>query len=267
MRISCFPAVAVPLALAFALPQVRASPFLLFSRIWGDAIVVTDMTAVGRLLPPVTRDMPVYYRGVSLGSKLGTVPGDVMPEKKYFDQFVARILAKQGYLGAQPGVHEPSLFLVMQWGYLRPESSNLFWFLGYDARRDIGAPALTGLLGPEVFLRDFRSREIDTIFDTADEPAYGIIITAFEFKSASTARPIIYWQTRVGLPAIGKSMAQALPTMITAASPAIGRETNGPLLRDADEARPGHVDLGELQVVGYEDPAAPAQKPDPAAKK
>jgi hypothetical protein len=229
---------------------------MLFSSVWGDAIVITDMTPAGRAVTPPTPAKPVYFQGLSLGSKLGTVPGDVIPEKGKFDLFVAKILAQQGYLPAKPGVNEPTLFLVLQWGYLKPLWSNmsyLTWFLGYDPNRDIGANWTPNFLGPEVFLQDFRSRVTETILDTARDSAYGIIVTAFEYKSANTAKPIAYWQTRVGLSANGKTMAQALPTMIVAAGPKIGRETDGPTLRDADEARQGHVDLGQLKVVGYED--------------
>ncbi|MBE2215567.1 MAG: hypothetical protein IAE82_16970, partial [Opitutaceae bacterium] len=86
----------------------------------------------------------------------------------------------------------------------------------------------------------------------ADEPIYGIIITAFDFKSASTSKPIIFWQTRIGLPANGKSMLQALPTMIIAAGPSIGRASDKPILRDADDVRKGRVDFGDLEVLGYE---------------
>ena len=243
--------------LGLALPRAWASKFTLFSSVWGDAIVVTDVTSVGRAITPPTPAKPTYYRGLSLGSKLGSIPGDLVPEEKKFDQFVAKILAKQGYLAATPGVHEPTLFLIVQWGYLEPDRCNLSWFLGYDPNKDVGANWTPNFLGPEVFLTNFRSREVETILDTMREPTYGIIVTAFEYKSANTAMPVAYWQTRVGLAAVGKSMATALPTMITAAGPSIGRETNGPVLSDADEARQGHVDLGELKVVGYEDDAVP----------
>lgn len=74
------------------------------------------------------------------------------------------------------------------------------------------------------------SREIETILDHAAQPIYGIIVTACEYKSASTPNPITYWQTRIGLPANGKSMIQALPTMVIAAGATIGRETDSPVL-------------------------------------
>lgn len=254
-------------ALGLGLPCVCSAGFNLFSRSWGDVIVATDMTEAGRELTPPTRENPVYYRGRSLGPKLGSIPGDQLPDVEKMSQFVAKVLAKQGYLGAKPGVHEPTLYLVLQWGYLEPGNDDLLWFLGYDSDKDIAAPVFPGLLGPEVWRRGFRSRTIEAILDGASTANYGIIVTAFEYQSASTAEPIIYWQTRIALPTNGKSMAEALPAMIYAAGPAIGRENDGPVLLDVDEAREGRVELGELEVRGVVEDEIPPAPDDPEASK
>lgn len=244
------------IALGFGLPSAMSAGFSLFSRSWGDVIVSTDMTLEGRALTPPTTAHPVYYLGKSLGCKFGSIPGDRLPEVEEMNRFVAKVLAKQGYLGASRGVHEPSLYLVVQWGYLEPRSGDLLWFLGYDANKDIGAPAFPGQLGPEVFRRGFRSRTIEAILDNASAAIYGIIVTAFEYQSASTPEPIIYWQTRIGLAANGKSMTEALPAMILAAGPTIGRENDSPVLIDVDDAREGRVELGELRAHGVVDEPA-----------
>ena len=253
-------------ALCLALPRAQAGRFSLFSPAWGNVIVATDTTPEGRELTPPTPGNPVYYLGQSLGCRLGSIPGDRLPDDKKMSQFVAEVLAKQGYVGATLGVHEPTLFMVLQWGYLQPQSGDLLWFLGYDANKDIGAPTFPGLLGPEVFRVNFRSHTIETILDHAKTANYGIIVTAFEYQSASTPKPVIYWQTRIALPANGKSMSQALPTMVLAAGPSIGRESDSPVLRSADDVNEGHVELGELQVLGFEEVPAPAKK-DSGAKK
>jgi hypothetical protein len=250
----------VVMVLGLCHPGVCRAKFTLFSHVWGDVIVATDMTEEGKALTQPTIGKPVYYRGKSLGCKFGSIAGDRLPDVNKLNQYVAEILAKQGYVGSTPGVHEPTLFLVLQWGYLQPGNDDLVWFLGYDARNDIAAPSFPGVLGPEIFRRDFRSREIETILTNVGEPNYGIIITAFEYKSASTAKPIVYWQTRIALPALGKSMAEALPTMVAAAGPAIGRQSNSPRLMDADTVIDGHVELGELKLMDYEQKRAETGK-------
>jgi hypothetical protein len=238
------------------LPSLQCAGLGLFRNLWGDVLVSTDTTPEGHALTPPTRDKPVYYLGRSLGCKLGSIPGDQLPGDREMNHFIAKVLAKQGYLGASPGVHDPALYLVVQWGYLKPGSGDLLWFLGYDASQDIASPSFPGVLGPEVFLRDFRSHSIQTILDDASDAIYGIIVTAFEYKSANTPKPIIYWQTRIGLPANGKSMTQALPTMLLAAGTAIGRESKSPILADADSVREGRIKLGELQILDViNDPA------------
>ena len=244
----CSLALVVLLALAGG-PRVWGGNFTLTKSVWGDVIVSTDTTEAGKALTPPSPQQPVYYRGMSLGRKLGSIPGDHEPDKQKLTDFVAATLARQGYLGAHKGVHDPSLFLVVQWGYLKPGTEDLHWFLGYDPRQDIAAPTFPGHLGPEIWRRGFRSREIETILQDSQEAIYGIIVTAFDYKSADTARPIVYWQTRIGLPANGKSMAEALPTMLVAAGPAIGHRSDKPVLVDADLAREGRVQLGQLQIL------------------
>jgi hypothetical protein len=240
--------------------------FSLFSGSWGSAIVNTDMTREGRMLALPTPEAPVYYLGQSLGCRLGSIPGERLPDDKELTQIVVDALAKQGYLGATKGGHEPSLFLILQWGELQPTRDDLLWFLGYDPRQDIAAPSGSGRLGPEVFLRNCRSPEVDRILSYANKPIYGIIVTAFEYKSAKTDHPVAYWQTRIALPSNGKSMANAMPVMVMSAGPVFGRETGKAMLRDTNEARQGHVTLGELEVLDYYEDAAPVEKPAAPAK-
>jgi hypothetical protein len=252
------PLLAVLLVLAAATPAALRAEFVLFKNVWGDVIVSTDTTEAGKAVPPPSPQQPIYYTGLSLGPRLGSIPGDQEPDIKQMNLFVARILAKQGYLGARPDGPEPELFVVLQWGYLTPGSENLLWFLGYNPADDIAAPTFPGKLGAEVFRRGMRSRLIETILQDSEDAIYGIIVTAFEFKTARTAEPVARWQTRIGLPANGKSMTEALPVMLTAAGPAIGRPADKPVLVDADAVREGQVKLGELKFLDFENELPPA---------
>lgn len=250
------------LALGATASGLRGADFVLFKNIWGSVIVATDMTKAGKALTPPTPQQPVYYKGLSLGRRLGSIPGDREPSVEELNLFVADVLAKQGYRPALPDAPEPELLLVVQWGYLKPGSEDLLWFLGYDPSQDIAAQANPNMLGPEVWRRGFRSPEIETILNDAQGAIYGIIVTAFEFKTARTTEPVAYWQTRIGLPAQGKSMASALPVMVAAAGPAIGRPSDKPVLVDADVAREGQVKLGELKFLDFEGATRPAEKSD-----
>ncbi len=248
------------------LAAAHGAEFRLFKNTWGDVIVATDMTKEGKGLTPPTKDRPVYYKGMSLGRKLGSIPGDKEPGVKELNLFVGDILAKQGFLAAQPGAPEPELFLVLQWGYIKPGSEDLLWFLGYDPSKDIAAPTNPNMLGAEVFRRGMRSNAIDTILQDSQNPIYGIIVTAFDFKTAKSPEPVALWQTRIGLPANGKSMSAALPVMIAAAGPAIGRPAESPVFLDVDRIREGQVKLGELKFLDYERDPRPAEKSDAGKK-
>ena len=107
---------ALLLALASGGPRAFGGEFVLFKNVWGDMIVSTDTTVAGRAVTPPTRQQPAYYLGVSLGPKLGSIPGDHEPDVRKLNRFVADVIAKQGYLDARLGAHDPSLFLVVQWG-------------------------------------------------------------------------------------------------------------------------------------------------------
>lgn len=254
----------LPLLLLLALGAttlgLSGADFVLFKNIWGSVIVATDMTKAGKALTPPTPQQPVYYKGLSLGRRLGSIPGDREPSVEELNLFVADVLAKQGYRAARPDAPEPELLLVVQWGYIKPDSEDLLWFLGYDPADDIASQSTINMLGPEVFRRGMRSNAIDTILQDSQNPIYGIIVTAFEFKSAHTTEPIVYWQTRIGLPASGKSMASALPVMVAAAGPAIGRPSDKPVFVDADVAREGQVKLGELKFLDFESTTRPSEK-------
>lgn len=243
------------LAAALGGTSAARAEFSLFNTGWGSVIVATDATEEGKKLPLASKEAPVYYKGLSMGNKLGEgLHGDEEPTVKELNAVAASILAKQGYLPARPGKNEPTLLLVLQWGYMDPRSEDLLWFLGYRTANDIAAPAGFGL-GPEVYRRGMRSPAIETIIQDAQDPIYGIMISAFEYKSAKTLQPVILWQTRIGLPANGKSMLQALPVMMASAGPVIGRPSDKAVLLDSDAARNGSVNLGELKFIdSFEDP-------------
>jgi len=86
-----------------------------------------------------------------------------------------------------------------------------------------------------------------------ENPIYGLIISAFEYKSVRTAEPIVLWQTRIGLAANGKGMSEALPVMVQVAGPQIGRETTKPVLRNIEDRYT--TKLGELEFIGFEEDA------------
>ena len=241
-----FPLVLVLLVLGGTAPVVRGTDGPVFYDGWGPVIVNTVVTQAGKALPAPNLARPVYYQGASLGLSLGSIAGDTEPAPKELNRYVAGILAKQGYVAAAPGQRDPSLFLVVQWGYLRRHDNDLAWFLGCDPTEDY-----PGSTRDVEFLRKVHTPVVETILNDVRGAVYGIVITAFDPKTVHSPSPVAYWQTRIGLPANRKSMAQALPVMVAAAGPAIGQPDTEPRLLDTDEARAGRVTLGELKFLEY----------------
>ncbi len=250
-------------ALLGLLPLTLPAKSKFFPNTWGDIIVNTDMTPFGRERTPPSLEHPVTYVGDSLGLKFGSIRGDRIPPDKEVVDFVVDVLAQQGYIGVKSLDENPELYITLQWGYLEPPYVNLYWFLGYDPSKDIAASNFPGALGPEVFRRNLRDPKTETIVRLAKEPMYGIIIVAFDFESASTPQPIILWQTRIAVRAARKTMAEALPNMVLAAGPSIGRETTSPVFHDVDDLLEGKVEMGDLEEVPAQTRFDPEGPPTP----
>ena len=82
-----------------------------------EVIVDTDIMPEGAKLPAVSMEHPVYYVGVSMGYRDlgGIIAGDKLPSKGTMYDWIAKALAKQGYLPADdthPPTHErlPDMF-------------------------------------------------------------------------------------------------------------------------------------------------------------
>ena len=86
----------------------------------------TDFTPEGARLPPASTEHPVYYVGVSMGYRDlgGYIAGDKLPSKETMYAWIAKALAKQGYLPANVD-HPPTQAVVFAWGSLYVR-----WFSG-----------------------------------------------------------------------------------------------------------------------------------------
>jgi hypothetical protein len=83
-----------------------------------DLTIITEMTELGKKLPPVSPDQPAYYITQSAGfHQMGE---SVSNEKSIAAAEVERILthslAANGYLPAKPPAHPPSLVIIYTWG-------------------------------------------------------------------------------------------------------------------------------------------------------
>ena len=83
-----------------------------------DLTVITEMTPLGRQLPPVTPAKPAYYISQSGGfNQRGHAPANEKSlQEAEVDRLLTRALAVSGYLRADPPAHPPTLAIIYTWG-------------------------------------------------------------------------------------------------------------------------------------------------------
>ena len=136
-----------------------------------DLTVITEMTELGKKLPPVSPEQPAYYQAFSSGSRqLGHAAGN---EKNLAPEFVERLLtrslAANGYLPATPPAHPPTLVIFYTWGshnlLVEGDADNPSLSAELVARNLLDRAAL---VGGEKF-----ARELLQLFTEADAMALG----------------------------------------------------------------------------------------------
>ena len=261
-------------ALRFILPVVALTGFTPFARAalldWlfhheVEVIVNTDVTPEGAKLPAATGEHPVFYVGVSMGYRDlgGIIAGDKLPRKETMYAWIAKALAKQGYLPANAD-HPPTQIVVFGWGSLYAEK-----FTGYpdlppvqmnqgQMLRFVGGEKL-GLisknptlpeyeLGPELL----RIRPAAEKFRTAaSDDLYMAVLLGYDFQAAAQKQRRLLWRTRIACPSRGLVMADTLPTMISIAAPLIARETEVPAWIKASDRYQPVIKIGDPKVVEY----------------
>lgn len=256
--------ISILIALAICTPPMRAGllDWLLPHDV--EVIVNTDVTAAGARLPAASSEHPIYYVGVSMGYRDlgGIIAGDKLPRKETMYAWIAKALAKQGYLPAD-GNHPPTEIVAFAWGslYVRSISWNpdmpiqtnrgqMLQFLGGEKLGLISKyPTMPEFeLAPELtFLRPSALK----IRTAAKDDLYMAVLIAYDLQAAAHKERRILWRTRIACPARGLGMATTLPTMISIAAPYIARDTDIPVwIRASDQYKPV-ITIGNPVVEEY----------------
>ena len=233
-------------------------------------ISVSDFTPEGSLLPVPSAKAPVYYEAGNLGFReLGRpMAGENPPNNEHMLGLIIKTLAKQGYVLASDK-HPPTQFLAFAWGTLRiggpgvsfGPSKGILKFLGADKvghlmeDADNESDLQTGLRDFRSMINSKGSAIADQIYDAAGSDLYIALIRSYDYQAAAEGKLKQLWETRISLPSSGLDLATALPVAIVTAGPIIGRDTPKPVWVDTSDGRQGHVQIGDLKVLEYMDPA------------
>lgn len=89
------------------------------------------------------------------------------------------------------------------------------------------------------------------LLEELEDDRYYVSVSAYDFQTTRKSRqPKLLWITRFSLQARGNDFDRSIHRMIQAASPYFGRSSNG---LHYEQQREGHVDIGELKVLEYEE--------------
>jgi len=255
-------------AALLAKPSLHADGFLgFFETPAPDVLTVTDVTEEGRKWPLPEPGKPVLYEAISFGSKnFPGLPGDITPNPRVMTAFIVKTLAEQGYVQAkEKGVAK--IFLSICWGYSRANLGALGFLGGKKLDLMWELESYGGMLSPNVLLRWNRSLTAEKVMDTANSDLYIASIQAFDLNKLDAGTQVLLWNTRIACPTRGLWMADALPAMIAAAGPLIGRETEKPVWRDTTELKKVRIEYGELKTLELMQPSSPGDKAEEPAKK
>lgn len=227
--------------------SLHARDFLgFYTRTTPDVLTVTEVTEAGRSWPLPEPGKPVYYEAISFGARnFPGLPGDVTPSPRAMTDLIVKTLTEQGFLRA-PKKGVAKVFLSIGWGY---SSANIgvLGFLGgdkLDLMRDLDSSP-TAFGAP----RWMRSTTAEQVMNAAGSDLYIASIQAFDLEKLDADEKVLLWHTRIACEARGLMMASAIPVMVIAAGPFIGRETKEPVWRNAADFKQAHVGFGELKTI------------------
>ena len=256
-----------------------------------DLTVITEVTAEGKKLPPVTPEHPAYYVAQAGGF---VQVGDAYAGQKplppdELERLLKKSLAANGYLPAKPPAQPPTLAVVYTWG-----SDNLFnsddESLSADQkmRNILDRAALVGgakfareletlfrqtqamgmanyVISDDVMafanpvnLFKLRSAKNEFLLDQVVDNCCYVVASAYDYAALAKGQRKLLWRTRMTVNSRGVSQIQSLPTLIASAAPYFGRDMAEPeiLSRRANE---GQITFGTPTVVEMPT-AAPTKK-------
>ena len=244
--------------------SLRAAGFLDFAaHTTPDVLTVTDVTEAGRSWPSPEPGKPVYYEAISFGARnFPGLHGDVKPSPRAMGDLIVKTLAEQGFLRA-PKKGVAKVFLSIGWGYSRANLGALGFLGGNKLDLMWELESSPDEVGPPRWMRSITTEQI---MNAANSDLYIASIQAFDLEKLDAGEKVLLWHTRIACEARGLVMANAIPTLVVAGGPFIGRETKKPVWRYAAELRKAHVGFGELKTVemieapAANDPAGEATK-------
>jgi hypothetical protein len=203
-------------------------------------------------------------------------------------------LARQNYFPTKD-VASADIVIVVHWGtttaYDDPQKQTMIDHLNESMTREGGngqidqgtlnqvladqANALNGttatvarnsaLLGfqPEIEKEQkklFASTSEQTMEAELNEERYFVILMAYDLQRMKKEhKSRVLWATRISVRSPGHNFTEAMPALVEAGAEVYGRQVDG-LVRVNERSHEGHVNLGEMKVLGVVEKSKPGEK-------
>ena len=229
-----------------------------------EVAVNVEVTAAGKNLAPPSPAHPAYYFPVVGGFREeGAVKaGEKAPERLTVLHQLAKTLAAQGYLVVGTKTPPPSVLLAFHWGSMNPQIDE-FGDIGDPQKTFYNQREMVSLVGGHTLTNLDLWSEREAVMQGAEEDRYFVVVSAYDFDAAQNKKKVLLWRAKMSTASAGFSMQDVVAALITGGAPHFGRETLRPAWETTPLVNRGKVNLGDMQVKEYLDPAKspPPKKP------
>ena len=229
-----------------------------------EVAVNVEVTDLGKKIAVPDRAHPAYYLPVVGGFREeGAVKaGEKAPERLTVLHQLAKTLAAQGYLVVGPKTPPPSVLLAFHWGSMNPQTDD-FGEIGESQKITYNQRAMISLVAGHTLNNVDQWSEREAIIQGAEDDRYFVVVSAYDFDAAQKHQKVLLWRAKMSTPSAGFAMEDVVAALITGGGPHFGRETLRPAWETTPLENRGKVNLGELQVKEY---LEPAKNPAPPSK-
>lgn len=221
--------------------------------------VYTELTELGRQVPPASVAAPVYFVAVDRGlqSQGEPISGVVSPTPAVLQGTLFRSLAVSGYQPA-PERQPAGLVLVYYWGSHQSMDPDLEALFPERNRQYFMERAY--LVGGRAYRHEIMNQfnygytfgdctpRKKFLINQVSHDIYFVIVSAYDYAALATGERLLLWRTMLTVATNGVSMKDSLPPLVLTAGPYFGRETAEPVAWHR-RARRGTVTLGPLKIV------------------
>ena len=93
----------------------------------------------------------------------------------------------------------------------------------------------------------------DFLVNQLMESFYFVVVSAFDYESVAKNKRVLLWRSHMTVELGAMSMSDCIPSLITQSSPFLGRDLESAATLTRKSKQNAEANIGELEVVGYDD--------------